>query len=401
MKRRSFLTNAAKTMLALASPAPAMVGDSYARSNNSQLITVFLCGDVMTGRGIDQILPHPSDPRIYEPYMRSAQGYVSLAERRSGPLTKPVDFAYIWGDALEELDRLRPDVRIVNLETSVTKSEKWVPKGINYRMHPDNVSCITTAKIDCCSLANNHILDWSEGGLIETLETLERVEVKAVGAGRDLDEASAPGILEIGRNGRVIVFAFGSATSGIPHDWAASGNRPGVNFLEDLSDSAIQRIRLQVRAVKRPGDVVIASVHWGSNWGYHIPAAQKSFAHKLLDDAGVDVVHGHSSHHPKGIEVYNEKPILYGCGDFLNDYEGISGHEEFRSELVLMYLISVDPSGEKLVRFEIMPLEIKRFRLNKVIRGDAEWLRNTLDRECKKLGTRVELNADNSMKLRF
>jgi len=104
---------------------------SQAPSRDTQTITLFLCGDVMTGRGIDQILPYPSDPRIYEPYMTSAQGYVKIAEEASGPIPKPVDFAYIWGDALEELRRADPDVRIINLETAVTNSaEFWAGKGL-------------------------------------------------------------------------------------------------------------------------------------------------------------------------------------------------------------------------------------------------------------------------------
>ena len=69
-------------------------------------------------------------------------------------------------------------------------------------------------------------------------------------------------------------------------------------------------------------------------------AIQSQLAHSLLDEAGVDVIHGHSSHHVKGIEVYKGKAILYGCGDFLTDYEGIQGYEEFRDDLVLMYFLT-------------------------------------------------------------
>lgn len=123
------------------------------------MITLFLCGDVMTGRGIDQILPHPSQPQLYEPYVRSAHEYVALAEQVNGPIPRPVDAAYVWGAALLEFDRRRPDVRIVNLETAITTSEDREAKGINYRMHPANIACLTAAGIDCCTLANNHVLD--------------------------------------------------------------------------------------------------------------------------------------------------------------------------------------------------------------------------------------------------
>lgn len=120
------------------------------QSNGRNTVTLFLCGDVMTGRGIDQILPHPSAPQAYEPYVSSAYEYVELAERAHGRIGKPPGFSYIWGDALAELERRRPVLRVVNLETAVTScSHAWAGKGINYRMNPRNVECLTVAGLDC------------------------------------------------------------------------------------------------------------------------------------------------------------------------------------------------------------------------------------------------------------
>jgi poly-gamma-glutamate synthesis protein (capsule biosynthesis protein) len=143
-------------------------------SYNSKYITLFMAGDVMTGRGIDQILPHPSNPVIYEPYIKDARNYVALAEKANGPIHTPVEFSYIWGVALELLDRKNPDLRLINLETSITtNSEFWPGKSIHYRMHPENIGCLTAAKLDYCSLANNHILDWQYAGLFDSLKTLK------------------------------------------------------------------------------------------------------------------------------------------------------------------------------------------------------------------------------------
>ena len=83
-------------------------------------VKLFLCGDVMTGRGIDQILAHPSEPTLHEPLTTSAREYVELAERVSGPIPRGVDSAYVWGDALTEIAAQAPDVRMINLETSIT-----------------------------------------------------------------------------------------------------------------------------------------------------------------------------------------------------------------------------------------------------------------------------------------
>jgi poly-gamma-glutamate capsule biosynthesis protein CapA/YwtB (metallophosphatase superfamily) len=174
-----------------------------------------------------------------------------------------------------------------------------------------------------------------------------------------------------------------------------------VNLLNDLSDRTVRHIKEQVQGIKQKGDIVIVSIHWGSNWGYKVPQEQIKFAHKLIDDAGVDVIHGHSSHHMRSVEVYKDRPIIYGCGDFLNDYEGISGDEEYRADLVLMYFVSMDPSTGNLVSMRMTPLQIKHFRLNRVSGSDALWLKNTLNRECKKFGTRIELNTDNTLTLRW
>ena len=233
--------------------------EAAARIQND--ITILMCGDVMTGRGIDQILPHPGDPTICESYMKSAQGHVKIA-----------------------------------------------------------------------------------------------------GAGRNLVEAQIPAIKKVSSKGRVILFAFGLGTSGIPSDWAASDEKPGVNLLKNLGAKSLRDIQDKVRRVKHKGDIVVASIHWGSNWGYEIPREQTIFAHRLIDEAGVDIIHGHSSHHAKAIEIYKDKLILYGCGDFLNDYEGIGGYEEFRADLSLMYFATVDSSTGKLLELLMTPTQIRRFK---------------------------------------
>jgi poly-gamma-glutamate synthesis protein (capsule biosynthesis protein) len=374
----------------------ALADAAAASKGSSRPVTLCLCGDVMTGRGLDQVLPHPGDPRLYEPHVRSALDYVELAERANGPIGKPVAFAYPWGDALPAVARARPDAWIANLETAVTTSDDRAPKGIHYRMHPENAPCLAAAGIDCATLANNHVLDWGRAGLRETLETLRETGLRTAGAGRDGVEAAAPALLPLPGGGRVIVLAFGSVTSGIPREWAAARDRPGVNLLEG---KALADLAAEVRSVRRPGDVVVASIHWGGNWGYEVSREHRELARRLVEEAGVHVVHGHSSHHPKGIEVHRGRLILYGSGDFVNDYEGIAGYEEYRDDLVLLYFATVDPSQGRLARLEMTPFRLARFRLNRVSEAEAQWLRQTLDRECASFGTRVGATADGSFQL--
>ncbi|MCZ6694259.1 MAG: CapA family protein [Bacteroidetes bacterium] len=370
--------------------------------STDKTVRIFLCGDVMTGRGIDQILPHPSNPQIYESYMKDAIGYVAIAERANGPVPAPVSYDYIWGDASKVLDNYAPDLRIINLETSITTSDDyWKGKGINYRMHPQNIACLSALKIDICVLANNHLLDWGYQGLEETLSTLNNAHLKTSGAGSNLFNAQKPAIMEVKNKGRVLVFSYGTPTSGIPLEWAATDERAGVNMLQKLNESSIEKVKKQIEQYRQPSDVIITSIHWGGNWGYDIPLEQSSFAHELIDKAGVDIIHGHSSHHSKGIEVYKQKLIIYGAGDFINDYEGISGHEQYRDDLAVMYLVKINPVDGRLVELELFPFEIRNFQLHKVSNIDLKWLRDQLDNQGRKLGTRVKLHPPNSLLLQW
>jgi len=378
----------------------ATIAAAVASAQKSETITLFLAGDVMTGRGVDQVLPHPSDPRIYEAYAESATDYVRLAERANGPITKPVSPDYIWGDALAELLWRKPDARIINLETALTRSISPEPKGINYKMSPANIGVITAAGIDCCVLANNHALDWGRPGLLEGLATLEQAGILYSGAGRDDIAAAAPAILQLPEKGRVLVFAFASPSAGVPLRWAAAAEVSGVNVISQLSRQAAERIGEKIRAIAEPRDVVVASIHWGGNWGYEITQEHIEFAHRLVEACDVDIVHGHSSHHVKGIELYRGKLILYGCGDFIDDYEGITGYQEFRDDLVLMYFPTVRIDDGTLVNLEMVPLQIRNMRLHRASRADAKWLAGTLEREGKALKTHVRVGADDVLRLK-
>jgi poly-gamma-glutamate capsule biosynthesis protein CapA/YwtB (metallophosphatase superfamily) len=357
-------------------------------------VTIFLSGDVMLGRGVDQILPHPGDPTLRERHLRDARAYVELAEAAHGPVPRPADFSWPWGEALAVLDASAPDARVVNLETSVTRSDEFAPgKAVHYRMSPANLPGLAVVRPDVCVLANNHVLDFGRPGLAETLDVLAGSGLRAAGAGRDAAQAAQPAVVPVGNGRRVLVLSLGAASSGIPASWAATGDRAGVRFVADLSGAAAADVTAQVQRLRRPGDVVVASVHWGSNWGWHVPADQVDFAHRLVD-GGVDVVHGHSSHHPRPFEVYRGRLVLYGCGDLVNDYEGISGYEGYRDDLRLLHLATIEPGSGSLAGLRMVPLQAHRMRLRHASRTDAEWLRSALDRAGRRHGTRVGIGAD-------
>jgi poly-gamma-glutamate capsule biosynthesis protein CapA/YwtB (metallophosphatase superfamily) len=268
------------------------------------------------------------------------------------------------------------------------------------------------------------VLDWGRAGLEHTLDSLRGANVNTAGCGRNAEEAAAPAVIKTPRKpapgnvatendgfNTVLVFAYGMPTSGVPSDWAATNHRSGVNYLRDLSAATVQKISEHITQYKhmycRDGHTsltVVFSVHWGGNWGFEIEEDYQRFAHALIDDAGVDVVHGHSSHHVKGIEVYKNKPIIYGCGDFLNDYEGISGHEEFRSDLSLMYfpVIDTNSNDRDLVRFFVRPTKVHRLSVQLMEDGaDYSYLVNLLNRESAKFGVSATKNDDGTIELRW
>lgn len=367
---------------------------------------LMLAGDVMTGRGIDQVLMHPGDPTLHEPYVRDARDYVRLAEAVSGPIAAPVAAAYVWGAALAEMARVAPDLRIVNLETAVTRAGEPRPgKGIHYRMHPANVDCLRAAHIDACALANNHVLDWGPAGLLETLQTLRDAGVQVAGAGIDADAAWAPARLSLPaslpRCGKLLLFSVAVSSSGVPDDWAAGQRRPGVALLPDLSASTTRVLAEDIARRRGAGDLVVVSIHWGGNWGLAVPLAHRDFAHRLIDAGAVDVVHGHSSHHPLPVEVYQGKLILYGCGDLINDYEGIGPHRDLRSDIGCLYFVTLHAGSGCLDTLEIVPLLLKRLRLTIADAAAHDWLRQVFRDGSAGLGEQPSLRGEGRWILRL
>lgn len=365
-------------------------------------VTLLLTGDVMTGRGIDQVMPHPVSPELYEGWVRDARDYVRLAEQVNGPIAAPVPPDYVWGDALAEMDRLAPGARIVNLETAITRSgTPWPGKGIHYRMSPAHVGLLGAARIDACSLANNHVLDWGAAGLAETLATLRAAGVATAGAGATLDEAWAPAVLPLSSDSRALVYAAAGPDCGVPTEWAPDTRHGGVALLPRLDEPAVHAWAARVQSQRRAGDVVIASLHWGANWVDAVPQAHRRFAHRLIELGAADVVHGHSSHHPLPMEVHRGKPVLYGCGDLINDYEGIRPQKRHRSDLGCLYGLTLERSGGQLRALELVPLQARRLRLGPPDATLREALRGELNEGCSALGTRIDVEAGGRWLLRW
>jgi poly-gamma-glutamate synthesis protein (capsule biosynthesis protein) len=218
-----------------------------------------------------------------------------------------------------------------------------------------------------------------------------------VGAGRDEREAWSPRLLPRPDGGRVIVLSMADMSSGVPLSWAAREAKPGVALLDGSINDCVAKAADSILALKTEHDFAIASVHWGPNWGYEISSGQFEFARKLIDKAGVDVVHGHSSHHPKQMALYRGRLIMFGCGDLLNDYEGIGGHDDFRKDLVALYLLTID--GARISNVKILPFRLRRFRLERTTAVDAAWLADRINHHSTVFKTAWVGGSDGTLRL--
>jgi poly-gamma-glutamate synthesis protein (capsule biosynthesis protein) len=207
-------------------------------------------------------------------------------------------------------------------------------------------------------------------------------------------------VIPLAQGGRLLIFGLGMPSSGVPPEWAATEIRSGVAYADDLSDHSIEILRERIMTYRKPGDRVIASIHWGGNWDYGIANREIRFAHALIDEASVDLIHGHSSHHPKAVEVYHDKLILYGCGDFIDDYEGIQGYEAYRGDLGLMYFPRLAPESGALLSLEVIPTQVWRMQITRAQTGDALWLTEALNRESKRFGNRFVPQDDGKLLLK-
>ncbi len=286
---------------------------------------------------------------------------------------------------------------MINLETTITRSAGFAPgKAVHYRMSPDNVPAVTAVRPDACALANNHVLDFGRAGLADTLDVLAGAGLRAVGAGRDITQARQPAAVPLPGGGRAVSFACGAASSGIPPRWAAAATRPGLDFLPGLSGAAADELIARVQAAKRPGDIVVVSLHWGTNWGHDVDDGQVRFARRLID-AGADLIHGHSSHHPRPVEVYRGRLVLYGCGDAINDYEGISGHQQFRGDLRLLYFASLAADTGTLATLRMVPMQARNMRLRHASTADSQWMQAVLQRISHRFGSRISHQPDGAL----
>jgi poly-gamma-glutamate capsule biosynthesis protein CapA/YwtB (metallophosphatase superfamily) len=310
---------------------------------NSKDLSIGLMGDVMIGRSVDPVI--------------SREG-----------------FSYVWGDVLPILRRT--DVNIINLETTLTTSTKEVQKVFNFKATPEKINSLKEGHITFANLANNHILDYSEEGLAETLHTLQDANIQYTGAGMNEEEAAKPAFIE--KNGfRLKLLGLTDNEPG----WKAGARKSGINYINVSVKNQRQKVLKTIAEVRKNSDMVIISIHWGPNMREEPSDEFIAFAHEMAEH-GADIIHGHSAHIFQGIEVYHNKILLYDTGDFIDDYVVDPVLKNNHSFLFLM-----EVSRKGIERMRLIPVLISNYQVNLAKEKSYEWSIKRMQRLSDRFGT--------------
>ncbi|MDP1948955.1 MAG: CapA family protein [Nitrospirota bacterium] len=315
---------------------------------------IALTGDVMLGRLVDQ--------------------YV-IQNQSIGP-------DKIWSDVLPLL--LKADRRLINLECVISgRGREWQPdsKAFHFRAHPRAIGFLRAAKIDCVTLANNHVLDYGTDALLECLALLDRAGIKRTGAGASLAEALTPAIVDLPQGRLAVVSLTDNET-----EWEAGEKKPGTHYIaydaKGLVEPYRSRLVQVLKQIRSLADLVVVSAHVGPNWGPP-SAAMRMFAHRIVD-LGADLYWGHSNHTPQGIELYKGKAILYSTGDFIDDY---AVDRDERNDLSFLFVLELERG--RIARIVLHPVCIEDLYVRLAKDREVEFLNRTMQAKCATFGTAV------------
>ncbi len=298
---------------------------------------------------------------------------------------------YPWGDLPATLSTL--DAFLVNLECAVTRRvERWrngYSRPFHFRADPLAIETLRSGRVDFASIANNHIGDFGPGGLLDTVEALDRGGIAHAGAGRDLHAAGAPALLNVGGL-RIAVVSFAD----YPDTWAATDSLPGLNFTTvSATDEDFAPVAEAIAVARSRADLVIVSIHWGPNMRERPLDAFRHFAHRVID-SGATVLWGHSAHILQGVEYRGNGVILYDAGDFIDDY---AVDQDLRNDLGALFIIEALPHQVRSV--SIRPVRIDHMQVNEAHGADHAWVMRRMEALCADYRSLVVQDPDGSIRI--
>lgn len=313
-----------------------------------------------------------------------AVGDIMLGRGVGARLNKAGGFNKAFEDVAPLLNK--GDVVFANLESPLTASTHSLdPKGkIVLKAKPEAVSAITMAGFNLISLANNHMMDYYEKGLYDTMSILDENGILHAGGGSNINEARRPAIMEV--NGiKVGLLAYTDMAeltfAGKPYlSYAAKDEKSGLAPRKyELALEDVKKLREQV-------DLVAVSLHWGIEDSFKITADQVEFAHNLIDN-GADIILGHHPHQFQGMEIYKGKPIMYSMGNFIFDQNDPENQEGF--------IIDMKYRGRELVEFSAIPVRVIEKTYVRIQTGEnaSELIKRQVEL-CSELGTTFDVAND-------
>lgn len=291
---------------------------------------------------------------------------------------KDESFSYPWGDTLDIFNAA--DVRFCNLECAISnKGEPWMRKVFHFRSDAKNVAVLKEAGIDCVSLANNHALDYGYDALLEMMEILKTEKIHYAGAGINVEMAMRPAIFEV----KGVKIGFLAITDN-EDVWEATKDIPGIYYLPiELEGRRYAALIEIVKRTKACCDILIVSAHWGSNWGDRPEPGHIPFAHSLVE-SGADIIFGHSCHVCRGVEIYKNRPIIYGAGDFIDDYAVDLDERNDQS-----FIFEIETEGKTINGLKLYPTVIKHFQARHAKGEKGERIGQHMKLLCEELDTIV------------
>lgn len=250
------------------------------------------------------------------------------------------------------------DLSVVNLENPLTRRGVASEKQFNFRALPEYTRVLLAGGVDIANLANNHIYDYSEQGLFDTIHFLDEAGIRHMGAGKNALDARLP-----------VIITIKGVRLGFLGYYGLSKHSDSHPATVDSAGTALRKlkfIREDIKKLREKVDIVVVNFHWGIEKENYPEQDQIHFAHKTID-FGADLIIGHHPHVLQGVELYKEKLIAYSLGNF------IFGGNSRKHEKSAIFQVSIDVDKKKIAGFDMIPIEINFWQPSviKDVRADA------------------------------
>lgn len=232
------------------------------------------------------------------------------------------------------------DIIFGNLETVLSNRGSPLPKRVSLRTESENIRYLKDAEFSIVNIANNHIMDYGEIGLLDTINILEKNNIKFIGAGRNIKEAIEPVILK--KNSSRIGF-IGFTSAGLVAEEKHSGCVP---LNKELVLNCISKLKKKV-------DILIVSLHWGIEYIFYPSPEQQQLARILIDN-GADLIIGHHPHVIQGVEEYKNGLIFYSLG---NCNFGVEQDKNYKGTNIGL-IVSIEFLKMRRKNYELIPIKI-------------------------------------------